>query len=114
MGKGFGGMGGMPGNLQGLMKQAQKMQEDLKRAQANAENLSAEVSVAGGAVKAVANGRNQISALEISQALVDSKDAALIQDSVLAAVNGALSEVQQKMQQEMAKVTGGMNLPGMF
>lgn len=111
MAKGF---GGLPGNLQGLMQQAQKMQQNLKAAQQTASELTAEASVAGGAVKATASGKNQILKIEIAKELIESGDVTLVQDSVLAAVNGALGKVQQQVQQEIEKATGGMNIPGMF
>lgn len=111
MSKGF---GGMPGNLQEMMKQAQKMQEKLLKAQQEAENITGDASSGGGMVKAVANGKNQIVELKIEKEVVNPEDIEMLQDLIVAAVNESLQKVQEAMKQEMSKVTGGMNIPGLF
>lgn len=110
MAKGF---GGLPGNMKDLMKQAQRMQEQLQKAQADAKNIVVEATSGGGMVKAVANGDNQLVSLEIHKDVVDPNDVDMLQDLVLAACNEALKKVQDDVQNEIAKITGGMNLPGM-
>jgi len=111
MAKGF---GGLPGNMQGLMKQAQKMQEDLRHAQQQAELMSAEGSAGGGMVRVVANGRNQLDSVIIDKQVVNPEDIEMLQDLVLAAANDALTKVQEGARAELAKATSGMNIPGMF
>lgn len=108
------GFPGMPGNIQQLMKQAQKMQEDLKRVQEEAEQKTAEGSAGGGMVKAVANGKNQITSITIDQQVVNPNDVEMLQDLVVAACNDALTKVQESLKQEMSKLTAGMNIPGLF
>lgn len=109
-------MKGFPGggNMQAMLKQAQKMQEQLQRSQQEAEKMTGEAQAGGGAVKAVANGKNQIVSLDISKDAVDPSDVEVLQEMVLLAVNGALSSVQDKVKAELSKVTGGMNIPGLF
>lgn len=111
MAKGF---GGMPGNLQDIMKQAQKMQERLVKAQEEAEKVRAEASSGGGMVKAVVNGKSQLVELKIEKSVVDPNDVDMLEDLIKAAFNEAQSKVQEIIKEEMAKVTGGVSIPGMF
>ena len=110
MAKGF---GGMPGNMQAMMKQAQKMQKDLAKAQEEAESLTGEGTAGGGMVTAVADGKNKIVSLTIEKDVVDPEDIEMLQDLVQAAVNDALTKVQEEVQATLGKVTGGMQIPGM-
>lgn len=109
-------MKGFPGggNIQGMLKQAQKMQEQLQKSQQESEKMTGEAQAGGGAVKAVANGKNQVISLEISKDAVDPSDVEVLQEMILLAVNGALTDVQEKVKAELAKITGGMNIPGLF
>ncbi len=102
-------MGGM-GNMQQLMKQAQKMQENMQRKQEelNAREFSA--ASGGGMVKVTVNGAREVLSVEIDPQCVDPDDVEMLQDLVLSAVNGALKEAASTMEQEMGKLTGGMNL----
>ena len=102
-------MGGM-GNMQQLMKQAQRMQENMTRKQAelNAREFSA--ASGGGMVKVTVNGAREVLSVEIDPQCVDPDDVEMLQDLVLSAVNGALKEAASTMEQEMGKLTGGMNL----
>lgn len=111
MAKGFGG--GLPKNMQGLMKQAQQMQDKLKAAQEEAKTLTAEGSAGGGVVKAVANGKHQVESLEIDKSMIDPEDVDILQETVMAAVNAALTNVSKEMEEKLSKVTGGMNIPGL-
>ena len=111
MSKGF---GGLPGNMGDMMKQAQKMQERLRKAQEEAELMIAEASAGGGVVKATASGKFQITALTISPEVISSGDVEMVQDLVRAAVNESLTKVQEMIKAEMAKATGGMNIPGLM
>ena len=111
MAKGF---GGVPGNMQALMKQAQKMQADLAKAQADAENFTADAQAGGGVVRAVANGKNQLLSIEIKKEAVNPDDVELLQEMVLLAVNGALEKVQEFTKSTLSKAAGGVNIPGLF
>jgi DNA-binding YbaB/EbfC family protein len=111
MAKGF---PGMPGGMQGLMKQAQKMQEDLARAQQEAEQFSAEGSAGGGMVKVVVSGKYEIQSVAIARDVVNPDDIEMLQDLIVAASNEALEKVKQNLKAQMTKVTGGMSIPGLF
>jgi len=112
MAKGFGGMGGM--NMNSLMKQAQKMQKQMAEIQDDLANKTLEVSSGGGAIKVVINGEKQITALTISPDAVDPDDVEMLQDLVMTAVNEAIRQMDEAVSGQMAKITGGMNMPGLF
>jgi len=113
MAKGFGGVPG-GGNMQGLLKQAQKMQAELQKVQEQAGDLTAEGSAGGGVVKITANGKNQILSVSIDKEVVNPNEIEMLQDLVKAASNEALEKAKATLQTELAKVTGGINLPGLF
>jgi DNA-binding YbaB/EbfC family protein len=100
--------------MQALMKQAQKMQEQLQNAQSKTEQLVSEFQSGGGAVKATANGKGEVLSLEIDSSIIDPNDKEVLEKMILATVNGAIGAAKQKAQEEIAKVTGGMNIPGLF
>ena len=106
----------MKGGLGGLMKQAQKMQEEMQKAQESLENLSVEATSGGGMVKVVANCKFKILSISIEPEVYDEEDKEMIEDLVIAAVNQAIENAQEKANEEMQKVTGGLmgglNLPG--
>jgi DNA-binding YbaB/EbfC family protein len=95
------------------MKQAQQMQAKLAAAQEELETMTVEASTGGGAVKAVATGKQTIESITIDPAAVDPEDVEILQDMVLAAVNEALSKSQEIVQAKIGAITGGMKLPGM-
>lgn len=105
--------GGLPGNMQALMKQAQQMQQKLLDAQERADEYEEEGTSGGGMVKVVANGKNQVVSLAIEKDVVDPEDVDMLQDLIIAATNEALRKVGEKVKTELGKITGGMNLPGM-
>jgi len=105
---GQGGMGGM-GNMGKLLKQAQKMQADIARAQEEAAAMTVEASVGGGAVTVKANGKFEISDLKISPDAVDPSDIEMLEDLVTAAVNQAIHEVREKSEARVAQATAGMS-----
>jgi len=104
----------MSKGLAQIMKQAQQMQQKMARLQEEASQKTAEVSVGGGAVTAVVNGKNQVLSLSIRKEAVDPEDVEMLQDLVVTAVNEALKKVQSEVAAEMEKITGGMNIPGLF
>lgn len=102
------------GNMNKLMKQVQKMQKDMLKLQEELKEKTVEASAGGGVVKAVASGKKQLVSVEIQPEVVDPDDIEMLQDLILAAVNEALQKAEDMVSDEMGKVTGGMNLPGMF
>lgn len=96
------------------MKQAQMMQQKMARLQEEAGQKTAEATSGGGAVTAVVNGKNQVVSLSIRKEAVDPEDVEMLQDLVVAAVNEALKKVQSDVAAEMGKITGGLNIPGLF
>ena len=113
MGK-FNGWNGGGGNMQNLMRQAQKMQQDVQRVQAEIGNTAFPVSVGGGAVNVVITGKKEFKAIEISPDAVDPDDIEMLQDLILSAVNEAVRTADETMEKEMAKVTGGLGGLGGF
>lgn len=104
----------MSKGLGNIMKQAQLMQQKMARMQQDLAEKEMDASSGGGMVTAVVNGRQQLLSLKIDQSVVDPSDVEMLQDLVVAAVNEAIKKSQDMMQQEMSKITGGMNIPGLF
>jgi DNA-binding YbaB/EbfC family protein len=94
-----------------LMKQAQKMQEDMQKAQEEVANLEVEGQAGGGMVKVVMNGRHEIRKVTLDDSLMQD-DKEMIEDLLAAAVNDAVRRVEQQTQEKMSGVTAGLNLPG--
>ncbi len=103
-----GGMGGM--NMQQMMKQAQKMQQDMARMQEELGAREFTAQAGGGMVKATVTGAKVLKAIEIAPDCVDPDDVEMLQDLVIAAVNEALRIADETTQAEMGKLTGGLNL----
>ena len=108
------GMGGGPQNMQAMIKQAQKMQEDMERVQAELEEEVTEVTAGGGAVKVEIKGNREILSIELDEEIVDPEDIETLQDLIVAAVNEAIKTVDAKNGEAMSKVTGNLNMPGLF
>jgi len=102
------------GNMNKMMKQVQKIQQDMAKMQEELANRTVESTAGGGAVKVVANGRQELVEIEIKPEAVDPEDIEMLQDLVLAAVNEALRKSQEMAANEMSKITGGIKIPGMF
>ena len=100
-------------NLNKLMKQAQKMQEQMARTQAELEQKTVEVSAGGGKVKVTANGAGDIIAIKIDKEVINPEDNQMLEDLILAACNEALRKSKEMMQAEMGKLTGGLKIPGL-
>lgn len=100
-------------NMQKMMKQAKEMQAKMQKMQEEMEDKTIETTAGGGAVKVVVNGKQEIVDLEIDPDVVDPDDVEMLEDLVLAAVNQGMNQIQEMVDEEMGKVTGGMNLPGM-
>ncbi len=111
-----GGFRGMPGgmNQAAMIRQAQKMQQDMLRMQEEMENKTYSASAGGGVVTAGVNGKHQVVSLSIRPEAVDPDDVEMLQDMVMAAVNEALRAADTDAQNNMAQLTGGLNLGGLF
>ena len=108
------GMGRGPGNMQSMLRQAQKMQEDMAKLQEELDPREYTARSGGGAVTAVVDGKHMLKSLEIQPEVADPEDTEMLADLVMAAVNEAIRQAVETSESEMSKVTGGMNLPGMF
>lgn len=109
------GMGGGPSNMQSMIKQAQKMQEEMAEKQAELEEREYDVSAGGGVVNVKINGKKEILSVKIDPEVVDPDDVETLEDLIVAAVNEAIKKVEAISAAEMQKITGTMNLPaGMF
>ena len=111
-----GGFRGMPGgmNQAAMMKQAQKMQQELLRMQEEQENKTYTAKAGGGMVSATVNGKHEVLNLEIKPEAVDPDDVEMLQDMVIAAVNEAMRTADADAANNMSRLTGGMNLGGLF
>jgi DNA-binding YbaB/EbfC family protein len=101
----------MKGAMGNLMKQAQKMQEDMQKAQEEVANMEVEGQAGGGMVKVVMTGRHEIRKVSLDDSLMQD-DKEMIEDLLAAAVNDAVRRVEQQTQEKMAGITAGLNLPG--
>lgn len=99
--------------LADIMRQAQKLQQEMLRVQKEAEERTVEATAGGGMVSAVANGAGQIVSIKIDPEVVDPEDVQMLEDLVVAACNEALKRAKEMVQEEMSRLTGGLQLPGM-
>lgn len=113
MAKGFGGRGGMGGMGMNanMLKQAQKMQQDMMRMQQELQEKEYEAAAGGGVVTATVIGKRELKALEIDPEAVDPDDVEMLQDMIVAAVNEALRAAENDAASTMQKLTGGLGLP---
>ncbi|MBR6675782.1 MAG: YbaB/EbfC family nucleoid-associated protein [Clostridia bacterium] len=107
------GRGGGPGNMQSMIKQAQKMQEDMAALQEDLDAREYEVKAGGGAVCVKINGKLEVSNIEIDPDVVDPDDVETLQDILTAAVNEAIKTVNETNSNEMGKITGNLNMGGL-
>lgn len=107
-------MKGMPGGMAQLMKQANQMQTRMKKAQEELAKREFEATSGGGAVKVTVNGDHLITALTIDPEVMKAGDVEMLQDMILSATNEAVKTARDTTAKEMEKITGGMNIPGMF
>ena len=101
----------MKGAMGNMMRQAQKMQEDMQKAQEEIANMEVEGQAGGGMVKVMMNGRHELRKVELDDSLM-SDDKEMIEDLLAAAVNDAVRKIEQQSSEKMSGVTAGMNLPG--
>ena len=107
------GMGGGPQNMQGMIKQAQKMQEDMEALQAELDQREYEINAGGGVVTVKINGKLEVLSISLAPEVVDPDDIETLSDLLVAGVNEAIKKVTAVNNEEMGKVTGGLSLPGM-
>jgi DNA-binding YbaB/EbfC family protein len=101
-------------NMMSMMKQAQKLQAKMMEMQAELGNRTVSAQAGGGMVEAVVNGRQELLSLRIDKEVVSPDDVEMLQDLILAAINEALNRSREMMAAEMSKLTGGMQIPGLF
>ena len=102
------------GNMNQMLKQAQKMQEDMQNLQADLEQREFTASSGGGLVEVTVDGKHLIKSIKISPDAVDPDDSEMLEDLVTVAVNEAIQNAIKTSEEEMGAITGGLNLPGMF
>ena len=107
-----GGMGGM--NQSAMLKQAQKMQQEMLRMQEEQENKTFSATAGGGMVSATVNGKHEVLNLTIKPEAVDPDDVEMLQDTIIAAVNEAMRNADSDASNNMSRLTGGLNLSGLF
>ncbi len=106
------GMGGGPQDMNSMLRQAQKMQEEMQTMQAELEEREYEISAGGGVVGVKINGKREILNITIDPEIVDPDDIETLSDILVAAVNEAIKKVDSVSEEEMGKITGGLGLPG--
>lgn len=105
---------GGPGNMNQMLKQAQKMQEDMATLQTDLETREYTATSGGGSVNVTVDGKHLIKSIKINPDIIDPDDAEMIEDLVTVAVNEAINNAIRTAEEEMGAITGGLNLPGMF
>ena len=108
------GMGGGPQNMQAMLRQAQKMQEDMAAKQEELDAREYEIKAGGGVVTVKINGKKEILSIDIAPELVDPDDIETLSDILVAGVNEAIKRVEDTNSREMEKITGNMAMPGLF
>jgi len=107
------GMGGGPQNMQGMLRQAQKMQDDMAELQEDLDSREYEVSAGGGVVSVKINGKKEVQSIDIDPDIVDPDDIETLSDVLIAAINEAIKKVEDTNSEAMGKITGSLNFPGM-
>lgn len=107
-------MGGMGGNMNNMIKQAQKMQQEMMKMQDEMEATEFESTAGGGVITVKVSGSKQILDVNIKPEAVDPDDVEMLQDLIITAVNDAMKKVDEANNSKMSRLTGGMNFPGLF
>lgn len=108
------GMGGGAQNMQNMIRQAQKMQEQITNVQEEIENETFTATTGGGVVEITMNGRKQVQSLTIKPEVVDKDDVETLQDLIISAVNECVKQIEEISESKMGAVTGGVSFPGLF
>lgn len=101
-------------NMNAMIRQAQKMQDEISELQEEIEAREFSATAGGGAVQVVVTGKKSIKSLTIQPEVVDPEDIEMLQDLVISAINEAINNVEEITETEMSKITGGVSLPGLF
>ncbi|MEE1352055.1 MAG: YbaB/EbfC family nucleoid-associated protein [Clostridia bacterium] len=113
--KGFAGAGmNQKQNMNSVIKQAQKMQEEMEKIQQETEAEQVEATAGGGAVKVVMSGKKELVSIKIDPDAVDPDDVETLEDMIIAAVNESIAKADELMTERMGAITGGLNIPGLF
>ena len=107
------GMGGGPQNMQAMLRQAQKMQEDIETKKAELEEKEYVVSSGGGMVEVTMTGAHQVKTIGINPEVVDPEDVEMLEDMLVAAINETIRQIDEEAERELNSVTGGLNIPGL-
>ena len=105
---------GGPGNMNQMLKQAQKMQEDMTTLQADLEQREYSATSGGGMVEVTVDGKHLVKSLKINPDIIDPEDNEMLEDHITVAVNEAISNAIKTAEEEMGAITGGLNMPGLF
>lgn len=108
------GMGRGPANQKDMLRQVQKMQAEMEAKQEELANREYEIAAGGGVCKIKINGKKEISSIELDPVIVDPEDLETLQDILVAGVNEAIKRVEDAGNEEMSKITGSLNIPGLF
>lgn len=108
------GLGGGPQNMQAMLRQAQKMQEDMAAKQEELDAREYDISAGGGVVCVKINGKKEVLSIDLKPEIVDPDDIETLSDILVAAINEAIKRVEDTNNEEMGKITGSMNMPGLF
>lgn len=113
--KGFKGAGmNQKQNVNSVIKQAQKMQEEMERVRRETEEETVDAAAGGGAVKVTVSGKKQLVSVKIDPDAVDSEDVETLEDLIMAAVNEGITKADELMTEKLGEVTGGISIPGLF
>lgn len=104
----------MKNNMQGIVRQAQKMQNQIAKVQSGFANKKVEASTGGGVVTAVVSGEQKLLDIKIDRSVVDPDDVEVLQEMIVGAINQAMESAEKMVNSEIEKVTGGFNIPGLF
>ena len=107
------GMGGGPQNMQAMLKQAQKMQENIEAKKAELEAKEYVVTSGGGMVEITMTGKHEVQAIGINPEVVDPEDVEMLEDMLVAALNEVTRQIDEEAERELDSVTGGLNIPGL-
>lgn len=107
------GMGGGPQNMQSMIRQAQKMQEDIEAKKAELEEKEYVVTSGGGMVEITLKGNHEVKSIGLNPEVVDPDDVEMLEDMLVAALNEAMRQIEEESERELNSVTGGLNIPGL-
>ena len=113
MARGFGGYPRGGGNMNNMMKQIEKLKKEMADMQENLKNEEISATSGGGAVTATVNGNKEVISIKLDKEAVDPEDVEMLEDLIVAAVNEALRNAENKVNSKMSKLTGGLNIPGL-